>query len=493
MKFPNIASFLKSATTNINIASATAPSNGQVLTATSSTTAAWQTVASWGGWSTQSTFVAWENITAWNALRNWRWNTLNITSINNLTSATDTQSSWTRIWYNTSEQYIWQSFTLTWVENYLNSISVKLWKTWSPTWNLTMKIYSDTWNTLVATSTNTISESSITTWNTYTFTFNSYIPTWIPLYIRIETSRANSTSAYSFIFYTSINSIAWDFYQISSTNSWSILYTYDMWINVNTSIIENITDIFKTNALLLTTSNFLWFATNTATTWQNVIVDTSWVSNTQSGLTVWSDYYLWYKYIYTTWSEYVNDPYSTTNRQTWNRYYMQKFVADFKMVSNVKAHVACTSPSSSSVNMTCDIYNVSWWVPTTLLKSWPTINVAYDWDSNFATEYSFYFTWNVWDTEMTIWNTYAVVFSAPSDSYQIWIAYPNTLTTTYGSWYKYNGASSWTTSTNDVNINITWKNYTWPFDWWISTTPWTNSKKCWKAVSTTWILVNPFW
>ena len=56
MKFPNIASFLKSATTNINIASAPAPSNCQVLTATSSTTATWQTP--------QSTFVAWDNITA---------------------------------------------------------------------------------------------------------------------------------------------------------------------------------------------------------------------------------------------------------------------------------------------------------------------------------------------------------------------------------------------------------------------------------------------
>ena len=56
MKFPNIASFLKSATTNINIASAPAPSKWQVLTATSSTTATWQTP--------QSTFVAWGNITA---------------------------------------------------------------------------------------------------------------------------------------------------------------------------------------------------------------------------------------------------------------------------------------------------------------------------------------------------------------------------------------------------------------------------------------------
>lgn len=43
MQFPNIASKLKSATTNINIENASAPSNWQVLTATSPTTATWQT------------------------------------------------------------------------------------------------------------------------------------------------------------------------------------------------------------------------------------------------------------------------------------------------------------------------------------------------------------------------------------------------------------------------------------------------------------------
>lgn len=61
MKFPNIASFLKSATTNINIASATAPSNWQVLTATSPTTATWQTISAW--WSQTATTVA--NTPAW--------------------------------------------------------------------------------------------------------------------------------------------------------------------------------------------------------------------------------------------------------------------------------------------------------------------------------------------------------------------------------------------------------------------------------------------
>lgn len=42
---PSTASALRSATTNVDVAAATAPSNGQVLTATSSTTATWQPLA----------------------------------------------------------------------------------------------------------------------------------------------------------------------------------------------------------------------------------------------------------------------------------------------------------------------------------------------------------------------------------------------------------------------------------------------------------------
>ena len=47
MKFHLIASKLKSTTTNVDIASAHAPTSGQVLTATSSTRATWQTPAWW--------------------------------------------------------------------------------------------------------------------------------------------------------------------------------------------------------------------------------------------------------------------------------------------------------------------------------------------------------------------------------------------------------------------------------------------------------------
>ena len=43
------AKALKSATTNVNVSSATAPTTGQVLTATSGTTATWQTPSGGNG------------------------------------------------------------------------------------------------------------------------------------------------------------------------------------------------------------------------------------------------------------------------------------------------------------------------------------------------------------------------------------------------------------------------------------------------------------
>lgn len=63
MQFPNIASLLKTATTNVNIANASAPTTGQVLTATSSTTATWQT-PTWGTMSngTSITATEWQTV-----------------------------------------------------------------------------------------------------------------------------------------------------------------------------------------------------------------------------------------------------------------------------------------------------------------------------------------------------------------------------------------------------------------------------------------------
>jgi hypothetical protein len=68
--------------------------------------------------------------------------------------------------------------------------------------------------------------------------------------------------------------------------AWNALYVsnWDWW--------RTVWRVYRTDATNTARIGFIWFATNTATTWNNVIVDTSWVSNTQTWLTVWSDYYL---------------------------------------------------------------------------------------------------------------------------------------------------------------------------------------------------------
>ena len=135
MKFPNIASFLKSATTNINIASATAPSNWQVLTATSSTTATWQTHNAWWWASTQSTFVAWEDLVVWNLGCQPKY----------LVSTTQ-QLTWNNFndWNTHSH---WQTITVSW--NILKDFTWYFWSAYTVTSNIQMQIYSSVWWTLL--------------------------------------------------------------------------------------------------------------------------------------------------------------------------------------------------------------------------------------------------------------------------------------------------------------------------------------------------------
>jgi len=69
--------------------------------------------------------------------------------------------------------------------------------------------------------------------------------------------------------------VAWE-----NITSWNALYIHTDW------------KVYKTDASNSSKINFVWFATNTISSWWNVVVDTSWISNTQSWLTAWSNYYL---------------------------------------------------------------------------------------------------------------------------------------------------------------------------------------------------------
>ncbi len=102
MQFPNIASLLKTATTNVNIANASAPTTGQVLTATSSTAATWQT-PTWG--ETESTIKAKLWITTLSWTNTWdqdlSWLALKSTTItiNWDTQDLDWDLDFTNVWY----------------------------------------------------------------------------------------------------------------------------------------------------------------------------------------------------------------------------------------------------------------------------------------------------------------------------------------------------------------------------------------------------------
>lgn len=284
MKFPNIASFLKSATTNINIASATAPSNWQVLTATSSTTAAWQTPSAWGWASTQSTFVALDNITAGNILANWLWQYKE----SNLTS------SWTMSFWNSSSSVMWflQSFTTPNLSNLrILKIKIKLQKTGTLSWNQIFWVQTWAWWTPWW-------------WTIFNWPSNSEISTLMTEYNLVGNMSVSPNSTYSFYgtwlswdasnymnILTSGNTYSgWTLYKYSSYSWTSTDQLTDAYFEIVYSYGTNW--IYKASAESLDSSNVIWFATNTVSIWWNVIVDTSWVSNTQSGLTTWSYYFL---------------------------------------------------------------------------------------------------------------------------------------------------------------------------------------------------------
>ena len=79
------------------------------------------------------------------------------------------------------------------------------------------------------------------------------------------------------------------------------------------AIVYKSPNFLKSDALDSTLVNFVWFANETITSGNPLVVNTAWVDNNQSGLTIWSDYYLdvvrqWFN---------ISSPISQWSKNTW--------------------------------------------------------------------------------------------------------------------------------------------------------------------------------
>lgn len=236
-------------------------------------------------------FIEWtagESITAWQAVRYanyapgetiWQW----VWTNNNSLFA-----------YNTTNQSVWQSFTLTvwWL---LTSITVNMKKVASPTGNITCYVYADSdLSTILATSSNTISAAWLTTsYTSNQFNFASqYLVAWVYRF-RISSSGANSTTNYLHVWDTTNTYAGGTAFDINSTPTRTAAWSRDLWFTlVTASNGETSWRIYKTSASFSYQVGFIWFARQTVSAAATLQVDTTLTKN-QSWLTPLSDYYLW--------------------------------------------------------------------------------------------------------------------------------------------------------------------------------------------------------
>lgn len=235
--------------------------------------------------------VAGESITAWQPVRY-----ANAVAWESIWPWVQVQNNLEFMQYSTTLQSLWQSFTTVawWL---LTSIAMNIKKTWTPTWNLTCYIYTDTdLATVYWTSSNTISVGWLSTsYASQTFNFASlYLAAWTVYRFKISSDWANSTSNYVQIWENGNNYAGGVWYSINSTNTWTTAWSSrDIWFTA-TLVTNSETSwrVYRTNATNWYQIWFIWFARQTVTVGNTLQIDTALTKN-QSWLTPVTDYYLW--------------------------------------------------------------------------------------------------------------------------------------------------------------------------------------------------------
>lgn len=240
--------------------------------------------------STISSFTAWENITAWNAVRNW---TVVVSS--NINNESGSTAGWAQVWATSWAAAGWQTITITWTPHLIR-IETLLQRVNSATGVLRLSVYSDAWITLVWQSTNTIDATTLTnsvsTWVTWNFS-NEALSAGTYYLKLTKTTLTGSTVYVDWISVSWGSSYAWGIgYQINDSNVWTSLWGADLQFRVTLWTQETTTSVYKCDADEVEKIKFIGFSSETKTAGQAVKIDTSWVNSSQSGLTIWSTYYL---------------------------------------------------------------------------------------------------------------------------------------------------------------------------------------------------------
>lgn len=242
------------------------------------------------------TFTAWEGMSTGQIFRQGRTISYPWDSISQLTSSS-VGTGWA-IGYDNTLTKEWQSFTSSgWL---LTNIGLYLWKQWTPasTISVVVRDSASGAGAIVATSTTTLSESSITatafgTATLFNFAFsNIELAPWT-YYIDVSVPRANSAVNYSNIACIAPSAYAWGtLYNISNTGVWSAVGA-DMKFTVTTTAVTEVnTKVYKANSQSTTFNKFLWAVQSTVVTDATFNWVIWWVVAWYTGQTVWEPYFL---------------------------------------------------------------------------------------------------------------------------------------------------------------------------------------------------------
>ena len=239
-------------------------------------------VDQWWGW-VEITKTFWENMSAWDVFRYW-----NINIAESWWKIEQTISDW---WIQLNIPAYWQSVIISETLP-LSQITTRILRSIMPDdWTLTCSIYSDQWITLIATSPDVLSFSTVWGWFSewqMTFSFNTTLiaGTYYIKFIPSVVTTNNYISQWlDDAWYT-----WWKWYTIDWDWVWTELWR-DLVFSFTAQVLETPEHIYKANATSSTKVNAVWFVSETKNKWEDWIVS-FWYDWNQTWLTIGVDLFL---------------------------------------------------------------------------------------------------------------------------------------------------------------------------------------------------------